>query len=240
MVNIYGSNLMTVFQNQVGKTNLLTPLPDTIQILPLSTEYYKAAAQLYSDVFISDEPTTHLHAPDPSVFIRYAEIYVRLLIPKNLSFIALDSVTGDIIGFIFCLDLKSDITDEGEGMVRFLSHFHETVLLIDELERRFLEIEGLSPGAALHIIQIGVDKQYRRSKIACSLIHTVLEHGKNLGFSKVIADCTSSASLQVFSSCDFELAGCIEYDTCCINGEHFFTGLDGGISLVVKNLDPLH
>ena len=230
---------MTVFQNQVGKTNLLTPLPDTIQILPLSTEYYKAAAQLYSDVFISDEPTTHLHAPDPSIFIRYAEIYVRSLIPKNLSFIALDSVTGDIIGFIFCLDLKSEISDEGEEMVRFLSHFHKTVLLIDELEHRFLEIEELSPGEALHIFQIGVDKQYRRLKIGCSLIHTVVEHGKNLGFSKVIADCTSSASLQVFSSCDFELAGCIEYDTCCINGEHFFTGLDGGISLVVKNLVPL-
>ncbi|HOW05168.1 GNAT family N-acetyltransferase [Methanospirillum hungatei] len=205
----------------------------------MSTEYYKAAAQLYSDVFISDEPTTHLHAPDPSIFIRYAEIYVRSLIPKNLSFIALDSVKGDIIGFIFCLDLASDITDEGEEMVRFLSHFHETVLLIDELEHRFLEIEKISAGEALHIFQIGVDKKYRRSKIAHSLIHTALDHGRNLGFSKVIADCTSSASLQVFSSCGFELAGFIDYDACCMNGEYFFAGLDGGISLVVKKLDDV-
>ncbi|MCA1915033.1 MAG: GNAT family N-acetyltransferase [Methanospirillum hungatei] len=155
--------------------------------------------------------------------------------PEKPEFYCLDSVKGDIIGFIFCLDLASDITDEGEEMVRFLSHFHETVLLIDELEHRFLKIEKISAGEALHIFQIGVDKRYRRSKIACSLIHVVLEHGKNLGFSKVIADCTSSASLQVFSSCGFELAGCIEYDTCCINGEYFFAGLDGGISLVVKN-----
>ncbi len=212
---------------------------ETIQIVPLGGEHFKAAAQLYSDVFISDEPTTHLHAPDPSVFIYYAEIYVRSLIPKNLSFIALDEGTGDIIGFIFCLDLVSDITDEGEEMVRFLSHFHETVLLIDELEHRFLEIEELSAGEALHIFQIGVDKKYRRSKIARSLIDTVLDHGKNLGFSKVIADCTSSASLQVFSSCGFELAGCIDYDACCMNGENFFAGLDGGISLVVKKLDDV-
>lgn len=230
---------MTGYRDDLLRTDTHAPLPDNIHILSLSNEHYRGAAQLYSDVFISDEPTTHLHAPDPSEFIRYAEIYVSSLIPKNLSFIAMDRSTRDIIGFIFCFDLVSDITDEGEEMVRFLSHFHETVLLIDELEHRFLPIEEMSVGQVLHVFQIGVDKKYRRSKIACSLIYAVLEHGKNLGFSKVIADCTSSASLQVFSSCGFELAGYIDYDTCYINGENFFANLDGGISLVVKNLDDL-
>lgn len=207
-----------------------------IHMQPLSHDTYREAARLYSHVFISDEPTTHRHAPNPTQFLPYAEYYVRSLISKNLSFVSLDTRTGEVIGFIFCLDLTDDIRNEGEEMVRFLSSFQDTVLLIDELERRFLTFPDMRKGSVLHVFQIGTDRRYRRCGIARACIEKIMTHGAGLGYSYVIADCTSDASTQAFGSCGFHMAGTIPYDSFKPNGSSFFSGMDGEISLMIRDI----
>lgn len=227
---------MAGYQDDILKTGANSPGSANFQILPLDSSHSQSAASLYTDVFISDEPTTLLYDPDPSVFRSFADIYVRLLIQKNLSFVAMDNETRDIVGFIFCLDIASDIRDEDEDMARFLSLFHETVFLIGELERRYLDIDYLSAGRTLHIYQIGVRKKFRRSRIALSLVNMALKHGKELGYLKAVAECTSSASKQVFSASGFKQSGSIDYDSFYIDGVNFFSNINGCISLMTKDL----
>jgi len=207
-----------------------------ISIIPLTSFCIKNAALLYSQVFLNDEPTTLLHDPDPSQFLSFAEFYVQALITKNLSFVARDDNSSDIIGFIFCLDLLSDIRDEGEEMVCFLNQFKETVAMMENLEEKYLDLSQISFGNVVHVFQIGVHARYRRSGIAKSLITRVIENGKKMGYSQIIADCTSMGSVCSFESCGFVCLGSIPYESFTVDGNRFFSDLPGDMHLVLKNI----
>ena len=105
-------------------------------VIPLSETYVEAAARLYSEVFLEDEPTSRRHSLDPERFHPYACFYVRSLVKKELSFLARDGCSGEITGFIFCFDLMDDPDREGPQMKEFLLQFRQAVAMIDELEAR--------------------------------------------------------------------------------------------------------
>lgn len=224
-------------KKDISSVHSLLPVQDPVIYVPLTSAESFEAAQIYTDIFLADEPTTIRHGPDSSFFLPYAEMYVQFVARKNVSFIARDKKTSEIIGFIFCLDFTSDIRDEGEQMVQFLNHFKATVAMMDELEDQFLNHDEIVAGSILHVFQIGVDKRYRKLGIAKALINQVLSQAHERGFTHVIADCTSLGSQKSFESCGFEMAGKIPYDSFCMDGVRFFDGLDGGISFMVKNLE---
>jgi ribosomal protein S18 acetylase RimI-like enzyme len=210
-------------------------LPGHIVCEPLTRTDVETVARLYTDIFLTDEPATRRYAPDPAFFLHHARFYVRYLVKSHLSFIARDRRTGEIPGFIFCIDLTDDPAGDGPEMTEFVNHFRELVALIDELEDRHIDRNRIAPGSVLHVYQIGVHRHYRGAGIAGMMIRQVLTHAKERGFRQVIADCTGPVSHSAFGQCGFYKAGSISYDAFSINGSHFFSGLEGGISLMVRN-----
>ncbi len=204
--------------------------------VPLTESDVESAARLYTEVFLADEPTSHRHALDPALFLPYARFYVRSLVRKDLSFLLRHEATNELAGFIFCIDLTDDPENEGAVMVEFIAHFKEAVTMINELEDRHLNRQEIKSGSVLHIFQIGVSRQYRETGIARAMIQRVLAHARERGFRQVIADCTSPASKRVFEQCGFSEMGFSPYEAFSMNGVCFFSGLDGGISLMVKKI----
>ena len=205
--------------------------------LPLETADVEEAARLYTDVFIADEPTTHRHAPDPEIFLPYARWYAEFLAAKELSHIARDRRTGEIAGFIFCLDLAGDLAAEGATMAEFLAQFRETVEMLDELEGRYIDRNKIAAGTVLHIFQIGVARPYRGCGLAQAMIRRALISARERGFSRAVADCTSPISRRAFERCGFVQTGFLPYDSFSTNGVVFFSGIDGGISLMVRDIE---
>jgi len=203
---------------------------------PLMETDANEAAQLYREVFLSDEPTSVRRAPDPVLFLHYAQLYARSLAQKNLSFIARDERTNDLTGFIFCVDLTLDPEREGEWMVAFLANFPEAVAMITELEEQYLTIAEVSPGTVLHIYQVGVSRKYRGLGVAQTLIQRALALGQERGFRKAVADCTNPASRRSFERCGFHEIGFSSYEVFNMSGVRFFAGLVGGISLMVRHI----
>lgn len=210
--------------------------PSPFTCVPLTVDDCEQTARVYMDVFIRDEPTSRRHAPDPVRFIPYARFYVDFCRRKQLSFIARDQEKNQVIGFILCSDLVTDWDAEGTIMTAFLSHFHETVVAIDELERRFFDLGTIPPGTVMHVFQIGVTREFRGLSVSTTLIRRVLAHAREQGFHQVIADCTSQESCRSFERCGFYEVGRTAYDTISINGTRFFTGLEGGITLMARDL----
>ena len=162
--------------------------------------------------------------------------YVRSLVRKDLSFLIRDDTKNELAGFIFCFDLTDDPEKESAVMAEFIAHFKEAVAMIHELEDRHISLEDIEAGSVLHIFQIGVSRQYRETGIAQAMIRRVLAHAREIGFRQVITDCTSPASKKVFERCGFSELGFSSYETFSMNGVRFFAGLDGGISLMMKNI----
>lgn len=194
------------------------------------------AARLYAGTFLADEPTTHRRAPDPALFLRYGSLYARSLAGKQLSFLAHDAGTLEPAGFIFCVDLTDDLVAEAAWMAEFLAQFPEAVAMLTELEDRYFNRAEIAPGSVLHIYQIGVPRKFRRTGIAPALIHRALTHARDLGYRQVVADCTHAASRRLFEACGFREAGFLSYETFSVGGVRYFAGLEGGISLMVRDL----
>jgi ribosomal protein S18 acetylase RimI-like enzyme len=204
--------------------------------VPLADADVESAARLYTEVFLADEPTSHRHALDPARFLPYARVYVRSLVKKDLSFLIRDKTTGEPAGFIFCFDFTEDPADEGDEMREFIAHFREAVAMIGELEDRHLDRQRIAPGEVLHIFQIGVSRQARGLGMAQAMIRRALSHAKDRGFRQAVADCTGPASQRAFEGCGFRERGNYPYAEFSMDGVRFFAGLDGGISLMAKDL----
>jgi ribosomal protein S18 acetylase RimI-like enzyme len=225
---------------RTGKNNappdLPTPQSGPVTCVALTGPAVESAARLYTEVFLADEPTTRHHAPDPAFFLPHAQEYVGSLARKNLSFLARDTKTEELTGFIFCFDLTEDPADEGESMVIFIAHFREAVAMINELEDRHLDRSAIRPGSVLHIFQIGVSHEFRGRGVAKAMIRHVLAEARVQGFRQVVADCTGPASKKAFEACGFSQKGFLSYDAFTMDGVRFFDGLDGGISLMARDI----
>ncbi|GAA5262728.1 hypothetical protein KTGMC3_P1447 [Methanocalculus sp. MC3] len=213
------------------------PLPLEIFSLLTSLEIDEVT-KLYIDVFLDDEPTSRAIAPEKTAVYQDALAYVLALAENGLSFIGRDSETGGITGFIFCFDLLDDPTSEGAPMAELARHFPEAISMIDELEDMFMERSGVARGSVLHIYQIGVGSPYRGRGIATALIRQILSHARELGYRQVVTDCTSARSRRAFERCGFSERGYLAYDAFFYEGACVFQGLEGGISLMAKDLEP--
>lgn len=205
-------------------------------IVPLTEYDINEATRLYTRVFLEDEPTTHRHAPDPVLFLYHARYYVELLVAMALSFIARDKNTGDCIGFIFCHDMTDELAEHGEHIQELVAFFQDAVIMIQELEDRYLDLAGIVPGTTLHVFQLGVSKEFRGCGIARALIEKAVIHAGNHGYRQVVADCTGLASKRVSEQCGFRELGFLSYETFTRDEKQFFAGLPGGISLMMHEI----
>jgi len=229
------------FQGSLKKESFGAEVPLPVELFPLltSSDIGKVTG-LYIDVFLADEPTSRVNVPDRSAAYQDARAYVLGLAENGLSFLARDVEAGGIAGFIFCFDLPDDPTSEGVPMAGLSRHFPETVSMLDELEDMYLERSGVAPGAVLHICQICVGRSYRGEGIATALIRQVIGHARKLGYRQVVAECTSAQSRRIFERCGFFERGYLAFDAFSYNGVCVFQELEGGISLMAKDVDPYH
>ena len=223
----------------VQPVNLSGALLPPVACMPLTEADVADAARLYTEVFLSDEPTSRRHAPDPAFVFRHACIYILSLVGSGLSMLCRDQVTGGPAGFIFCFDALDDPDPGREETAWFSSAFREAMAMIDDLEARHLDRTSISAGEVIHIFQIGVARPYRGRGIARSLVLKTLLSARDQGFCQAVADCTSTASKHVFERCGFSEQGFSPYESFCMEEVRFFAGIGGGISLMVKDLQDI-
>ena len=181
--------------------------PAPFTCIPLSPDTVEAAAGLYTEVFVRDEPTTHWHRLIERDFLPFARTYVQFCETEGLSFLARDETTGEVIGFIFCHDLTMDLDALGPEMWDFLSQFDATIQLISALEEKFLDLESIAPGMTLHVYQLGTRCEFRNRSVSTALIRHTNAFARDRGFRTVVADCTGPQSTRSFSQCGFTRGG---------------------------------
>ncbi len=202
----------------------------------LTRDASDATADLYTHVFLHDEPMTRRHGIDPSVFLPYARFYLRFCSEQQLSFIAISRETREVVGFALGSDLTTDWNSAGPEMVGLVSLFRESMAILEEVEHRCPDLRDVQPGTVLHLFQLGVRRDFRGQGIAVALIQCMLNEAERRGFRKVIADCTGPASKRSCERCGFRQAAHVVYDEFQVDGNAFFRGIPGGISLMIRDV----
>lgn len=203
---------------------------------PLTHDTADATAELYTDVFLNDEPMTRHHGIDPGQFLPCAREYLHFCAGQKLSFVATDRTKGQVTAFVLGSDLTTNFYSVGQGMVSLLTFFRESMEIIEALESQCPDISGVNPGNVFHIFQIGTHRDYRHLGLATQLIRMSLVNAKRHGFVKAVAECTGQTSKHTCERCGFHRAVSIRYNNFMVDGKHFFSGLPGEISLMVRDI----
>ncbi len=210
------------------------PIP--FSCIPLSPDTVEATARLYTEVFVLDEPMTRWHREKEEDFLSFARKYVHFCETEGLSCIAREEITGKVIGFIFCSDLTMDLDALGPDMREYLTRFDAIIQLIEALEEKYLTCHNVKPGIGLHINQLGICREGRNRSVSTALIRHIVASARERGFQKIVADCTGPLSCRSFENAGFVRAGSIRYSSFILGGCAFFNGLEGEITLMVKDL----
>lgn len=202
----------------------------------LSSDNADSAAELYTEVFLNDEPMTRQHGIDPEKFLPCACEYLHFCAAQGMSVIAIDSLTQRIVGFGLTSDLTTDWDSVGPGMVTLLSFFRESVAILEEVEHRCPDLHDIRPGAVLHIFQGGVRREYRGRGVLTNIISRILIEAKNRGFQKIIGECTGPVSRHVLEKAGFREAASVVYDEFEVDGKAYFAGIPGRMSLMIRDV----
>ena len=205
-------------------------------ITPLTSGDAGEATRCYVDVFLNHEPMTRYCRTAPDLFFPPAYVYVTLCARDSLSFIARDTISGDLAGFVFCSDLATDWSSRDPLMADMVSIFHEITCILGRLEQCYREHYPIGPGESLHLFQVGTAPRFQGKGVAKALLTAAVDHARTRGFSYALAECTSPASRGLFSSCDFFEAAMVPFRDFSVDGTCYFKDLPGEITLMVREL----
>ena len=205
-------------------------------ITPLAGSDTTEATRCYADVFLNHEPMTRYCRISPDLFFPPARVYVTLCARDSLSFIARDTISGDLAGFVFCSDLATDWSSRDPLMADMFSLFNEITCILGRLEQCYREDFPIGPGESLHLFQVGTTPRFQGKGVAKAMVMAAVDHARTRGFSYALAECTSPASLELFLSCGFFEAYVVPFRDFSVEETCYFKDLPGEITLMVREL----
>jgi hypothetical protein len=203
----------------------------------LSLETAEATAELYTGVSLNDEPMTRHHRIDPFAFLPSAREYLRYCAGQQLSFIAVDEETREVMEFVLGSDLSTDWESVGPGVRTLLSFFFGRAWPSSTNWSTAAPISGMSvrEQSSLSSRQESCEPAGGRASLPVSSPES-LTTAKKRGFGKVIAECTGPVSRHTCEKCGFHAEAFVAYDEFQVDGRVFFQGLPGGISLMIRDV----
>ncbi|CQR73543.1 hypothetical protein SOV_30400 [Sporomusa ovata DSM 2662] len=193
-------------------------------------------AACFSKIFIFEEPMTKSLGLSHQQFHSLAEDYCQLAAEDGLSYIAIEKATGNVIGFAICVDLNFDPARAKAVDPVIMQQAMPSSVLLQELDKHFIEKMDFLAGDCLHMFYTGIDSQFKALGIATCLAEKVLANAITKGYKFALAECTSLKSKKVLEKLGFREENRIVYADLHYNGPNPFENLEGYCALMVKEL----
>jgi ribosomal protein S18 acetylase RimI-like enzyme len=180
-------------------------------------------ATCISQVFSSFEPIAKALKISFDAFYRFAIPVCQKAADEEISLIAKDPKTREVVGFIISEDLMNVYPDSVEGID---NKFESVFSLLSELEENYRKCHLVKAGQILHILMLGVQEKYSNRHIATTLVRENLNLAKHHNFEIAIAEATGVASGQIFRNLGFIEEFAIEYKSYKFKNKHIFSSIE--------------
>jgi GNAT superfamily N-acetyltransferase len=156
----------------------------------------------------------------------------QILMPKELTVLARDQATGQVIGALITDDLASTPPEAFEHLGE---KFGPILALLDALDAQYKQ--GINPrvGEYLHLFMIAVMHQRTSKKVAQNLIRACLENGLRKGYKTAVTEATGVISQHVFRRCGFVDRLEIPYKTFTYQGSRVFASIEGHTGTILMD-----
>ncbi len=218
------------------KKDLFIPVEkDGIIYEIISKNYIESALQCIMTTFSKNDPLSiavNLSPEDLKIFLN---IFVKdNLLKQNLTTIAKDKNTNEVIGCILLEDITTDQPGDISGIPL---NFMPIIALLEDLDGWYLENNPVKPGEILHVIMVGVAEEYMNRSIAYELFMYSYKICKELGYKGGISEVTGKKSQRVGDKIGAETLRSILYKEFEYNGEKPFNSINDTESIKLMHLN---
>ncbi|MES0827512.1 GNAT family N-acetyltransferase [Ruegeria sp. SCP11] len=205
-----------------------------IVVRPMSEADIGEMSKLIGDVFSRRDPPAVVTKFSPEKLEKIALLFGSKSAKEGLSSVALDEVSGEIVGAVLAHDFGHPPPD-GIDAVDLGSE--PVITLIDELECFFSKTHDIQAEKFLHIFMIAVRDDFSRKGIAQSLLDSCLSQARKSGYRIAFAEATNRFSQSMFLKAGFAGIHSIRYEDFELNGRRPFLDITNEGACVLVELD---
>jgi hypothetical protein len=194
-------------------------------------------APMVAEAFNRYEPMTVAQGVPFQEFVDF----VKLLGPKaqqeELTVLARDQETGQLIGAMIADDLAST---PPEGMGLLGQAFEPIFALLGELDEQYRKGRAPRLGEYLHLFIIAVDHRHTGRKVAHNLVRACLGNAAGKGYHTAVTEATGMISQHIFrSGFGFRDRLEIPYKTFVYEGRPVFASIEGHTGTILMDKTPV-
>lgn len=202
-------------------TTLLTNNHISYQIL--SIDKLRETVALVTKIFAYQEYAIKGAGLTYDTFSLFAELYCKASLKTGLSIIAVDEISGEVLGFSINEDPNAESAVD-------ISLFQETdkaydlfLALLNELNK-FSNSDGIA-GNNLHLYLLGVATEHQKRGIGTNLVVATEMIAKNKGFKNILVEATSPGTKPTCEKLGYDNIGQIVYEEFEYNSEKPFSNI---------------
>ncbi len=185
----------------------------------------EGAIQCVSEVFVAREPMSVHLGITAEEFLVFARAYYPVVMAEELSFVARDAGTGEVVGVRISEDYFQEEIPDIEGLS---PKFFPLFTLLETLGKRAYDLREIKPNKYVHLFMIAVKESYANRGIAPTMNKIFFTHVKNRGFTYALTEPTGEISQHILlNKFGFEKLDEIAYDDFEFDGGKPFQGLKG-------------
>ena len=191
----------------------------------LRPEVLDDMAGVVANAFAGYEPTSVALDISSEEFVDYVQLYGTRMLRENLTIVATDLSTGDLVGALIADDLASG---SPAGREHLSEKFEPVLALLDELGERYREGRDIVSGQYLHLAMLGVRRPIQNKRVGQTLLRLCLNHGADRGYRVAVAEATGAISQHILKD-KFGFVPRVEvsYKTFAHRGKRVFESIEG-------------
>jgi ribosomal protein S18 acetylase RimI-like enzyme len=180
-------------------------------------------ATCISQVFSKFEPIAKALNISFNEFYQLAVPVCQKAAEAEISIIAKDRKTGEIVGFIIAEDFMTIDSEPPEGID---NKFKSVFSLLSELEKNYRSCHPIETKQILHISMLGVQERYTQRYIAKHLVIENLKLAKYHNFDMALTEATAVGSQHLFRKLGFTEEFAIQYKSYKFKGQQIFSSIE--------------
>ena len=197
-----------------------------VEIVPFEQRYAAQTANLISDSFATKGPLELALGVKKEEYAIFADEVCRKSLTAALSYIALDTLSGNVVGFCLCEDFVDYLTYQFEIAVSMNPIF----ALLDSLDQAYIEnykqMKGdVKVGEVFHLFLSGASAQVEGAALLLALENKALERAASLHYQRVVTTCTHSVTIYIAQELGFQRKYALPFGSFEYEGRHVFADI---------------
>jgi amino acid adenylation domain-containing protein len=207
---------------QVKNARVVDVQLSDVEIVPFEEKYLEQTAILVSESFTTRSPLELALAIKKEEFSLFADRVCRKSLSEKLSSVAVDRMSGNVLGFCLCEDFASSLAVDFE-IPEFLTPIF---MLLDSLDKMYIKSYGdMKGGEIFHVFMTGTSDVVESSAIAFALEKNILEVAKKMNYNRIVTTCTNSVTAYIARDLEYQRKYAVSYPSFEFDGKRIFANV---------------